>query len=107
MRVLSVSPLLLLLCVALTSYRLARFLIADEMFAGTRINIVNRLTTGKDKLWRRKIKYLIGCPYCVTAYTTLLVMVLVDQFAVVPLPWLFGFAAWGGSLACWRYIEND
>lgn len=102
------SPFLLLVLLSLASYRLARFLIADELIAGTRIWVSNRLrATTKDKLWRRKLVYLIGCPYCVTFYTSLPLVLITERYASIPLPVLFFGGVWGASLAWWRFIEND
>lgn len=104
----TVGQPLLLLAMSLVIYRVTRLVIVDELIAGTRIWVRNKLVASqKDRLWRRKMEYLIRCPYCVSWWITIPTVAITDQFTIIQLPWLLGGAAWALSLAWWRFIEQD
>ena len=123
---LDLTFVILLVMWSFASYRLGRFIALDALIKGTREKITDKLTTVEvaggeavsvDEhsawwdtipLWKRKIVDLIGCPFCVTAYTTAGVIVGTRPFIDgVPLPVLTWLACWTGALLCWARIDSE
>lgn len=102
---------LLFLLMVLATYRLTRFAVEDTLIANQRIWVINKLMAGKTKrqkikTGKAKIAYMLTCPYCASAWLSAAMVIVVDQFAVIPLPWLVAPAVWGGVASVWGIVED-
>lgn len=88
-------------------YRVTRFCIEDNLIVEPRMWVLNKVNGRGDKMWRAKLNYLLRCPFCLSAWFTAGAIVLLNHWTSVPLPVLLGFAVWGGSMAVWRYVEQN
>lgn len=92
---------LLVLLVFLAVHRLTRLAIADEIpvVKVPRDWVVNRLdpdVPGARPAWGgfgRSVAYLLGCPWCMSAWTGGLVVWLTAWLVGLPVPWLVWLAA--------------
>jgi hypothetical protein len=117
--------LILVLLWSAATYRLGRFVALDKLIEGWRDWVLAKLTTvevdGHElqlaqydpryeviPLWRRKLVDLLGCPFCVTAYTSAAAIAVTRPFIDgVPLPVLTWLAAWTGGLVIWQIIDSE
>lgn len=97
--------LVLLVVLSAVSYRVGRFLALDTLIDGTRMRLLNWLVTRG--FVARKIADLIGCPYCVTIWTSAGAVALTTLYVDVPLPVWTWLAAATGALVFWAIIDND
>jgi hypothetical protein len=102
-------PVLTFVLLALTSYRLTRFLVKDNF---PPILYVRERLTGNDAYGVQKwpwvpfwLEYLAGCYWCVSVWTSGAVTLLAALTMDVPYPWLI----WGGcaALAPWLCHLED
>lgn len=99
---------LILVMTSWMSYRFGRFIVLDSMFEGTRDKFKGWLTTGKKmSIWKLKVDELITCPFCVTGWTSLIVVIATDIFHHLPLIVLWWGATWVGALLTWGLIDSD
>lgn len=62
---------------------------------------------GPPKLWRVKLYELFTCPYCLSAHGAWIAVLVAIQFMSIPLPVFMWVAVAGGSMAAWRYVEDE
>lgn len=92
-------------------WRITRFLMRDSMFEETRFKVEHFFGSRSNRLLYRKINELISCPWCVSVWVTVGMMVAwrltegdgVGWFPTVVL----GVASAGGAMACWSTWEED
>ena len=74
---------------ALATYRVARFLVDDGLIVEPRIWLHTRLLmSAENSRLAYKLHELVSCYWCLTVWISAGVVVSVDQFTSVPLPWL-------------------
>jgi hypothetical protein len=100
-----VSTLILIVVLSAVTYRVARFVVLDTMFEGTRAQVFGRLSMRKST-FAYKIAELLGCPYCITVWISAIVCfgyrILVGPFEAPVAVWL---AVCTGALLYWRAID--
>jgi hypothetical protein len=102
----------LLVVLSAVSYRTGRFIALDTLIDGTRTRVLSWLVKsnahGFRPLWKEKLAELIGCPYCITIWTsgatTALTWSIVPS---MPLPLFTWLAAATGALVLWSVIDSD
>lgn len=105
---------------ALLVYRVTRFVIEDTLIDGIRNKVLgwivgSQVEMGPDgmpklripSLWRRKLRELLTCPYCLSAYVAAAATIVTDHYYNVPLPWFYWLAVAAASLMVWRYVEQN
>lgn len=96
----------LLVAMSLTCYRIARLLIDDTIIATPRIWLHTLLLAGAEKHpWKGKVQELLRCHSCLTVWISAGVVATVDQFAVVPLPFLAWPTVAAGAMMVARFQE--
>jgi hypothetical protein len=106
------SLALLIIVWSLVVYRVARFVILDELIAEPRDWVMDRLERAKpDRLvpaWKQKLAILLGCPYCVTPWIAAATLVahrlFVGSFAIPVWCWL---AVAAGAVIVYRYVDTE
>jgi len=105
-------------------YRVTRFIIRDTLIEGVRDKFLRWLLPPPSftfdmnvgvmpempkapAWWRTKLHELLTCPYCVGIWVSAVGTAITDAFISVPLPVFMWVAASTGSLAFWRYVEDD
>lgn len=98
---------LLLVAMSAAAYRLGRLVALDTIWEGWRDKLREKLTMG-DKLsvWKLKLDELITCPFCITGWTSALVVAATYYFERFPLPVLCWLAVWTGALLFWGTIDD-
>lgn len=100
--------LVLLVAMSAASYRVGRFVVLDSLWEGWRDRLLGWLTTGrKMRVWKLKLSELLTCPFCVTGWTSLAVVIGVDIFHHLPLIGVQWLAVWVGALLFWGLIDSD
>ena len=105
------TVLTLLVLMSLAIYRVTRFIVADSLIAEPRARVLHALARNSSRRspWGPldgKLHDLLACPYCVSVWVTLGVVLGTDAVTSVPLPVLFGMAAAGGAMTAWRFVEE-
>ena len=101
-------PLILVVLLSAAVYRVTRFLILDTLiFEQRRWVKLKLMGNGDVGPIRVKLLDLLSCPYCLSVWIAVAAVLITQQFASIPLPALAWLAICTGSLAFWRYIEND
>jgi hypothetical protein len=119
------SLFFLLVLTSFCAYRAGRFIALDDLIKETREKVLDWLTSlelvdgqkhvidehsafySDIPLWRRKAATLLTCPFCVTAYTSALSVLILMAFESVPLPVYFWGATWTGALIVWAIVDSD
>ena len=57
--------------------------------------------------WRTWLYELFTCPFCLSMYPAAVATIVTDHYYSIPLPWFWWPAIAAGSLATWRYIEQN
>lgn len=101
-------PLILIVLLSAAVYRVTRFLILDTLiFEQRRWVKLKLMGNGDVGPIRVKLLDLLSCPYCLSVWVAVAAVLITQQFVSIPLPVLAWLAICTGSLAFWRYIEND
>lgn len=101
-------PLILIVLLSAAVYRVTRFLILDTLiFEQRRWVKLKLMGSGDVGPIRVKLLDLLSCPYCLSVWVAVAAVLITQQFVSIPLPVLAWLAICTGSLAFWRYIEND
>lgn len=95
----------LLLLLSLVTYRVTRFIIADTLIDHQRIWVLNVLLGKAPGKVRNKLHELLTCKFCLSVWIAAAVVVIADQFTVIPLPWFVWLAVCSGSLLVWKVAE--
>lgn len=98
--------ILILIFLALATYRVTRFWIKDDLIAGQRIWIQNVTLGRKPNAFREKLHELLGCHYCVSFWLALASVLITMQWISIPLPALTVLAVWGVEPLLWRWSED-
>lgn len=100
--------LFLIVAMSAASYRVGRLIVLDSLWEGWRDRLLGWLTTGrKMRVWKLKLSELLTCPFCVTGWTSLAVVIAVDVAHHLPLIGLQWGAVWTGALLFWGLIDSD
>lgn len=100
--------LFLIIVMGATAYRLGRLVTLDTIWEGTRDRLYGWLTTGKKlSIWKLKLHALLSCPFCITGWTSLAVVIGVDLVDHLDLIFLQWFATWVVALCWWGLIDSD
>lgn len=111
----------------LANYRLSRLVVYDDIFEEPRDWVLDKLATGYDPTcdcrrvleegkhaafddlawWRRKLIKLIGCPWCVSAYPSLVMTIVLSQWYSIPVPFLWWLAVWGATMPIFEYTDGE
>lgn len=94
----------LIVVLALAVYRVAHFIIDDNLIASPRIWL-HTVILSKDREWRVKLHELITCYWCITIWISGFAVIAVDQFTTVPLPWLTWLAVAQGAMIIDRIVR--
>lgn len=106
---LSLSYALTFLFLSLLTWRIARFLILDDLIEELRDKFHRQLTHHPNKL-TIKLQVLMLCPFCLTIWVSIAVNVF--HFTVID-PWPgWQFVEWvvavaAGSMVFWKYIDSE
>jgi len=102
-------PLIILtVLLSAATYRVTRFLISDTLISEQRRWVKLKLMGNGDVgPVRVKLLDLLSCPYCLSVWVAAAGVLASQQFQSIPQPVLAWLAVCTGSLAFWRYIEND
>lgn len=98
--------LLLIILLALATYRVTRFWIKDDLIAHQRIWLLNCVLGRKSGVIRGKLHELLGCHYCTSAHLAWIGVVVTMQWVSIPLPVLVWLAVWGVEPLLWRWSED-
>lgn len=101
----SLSDFLALIVMSLVIYRVARFLILDDLIDEPR-DRVHRWLTNHPKWWTVKLQILMLCPFCLTIWISAGVVALWMYVPVPEFVWLW-LACATGALVFWRIIDSE
>lgn len=96
---------MLLILLSLATWRVTRFAISDNLIHGFRLWLHYRILGDGKRAWRAKLHELITCWWCLSVWVAAGVVAVVDQFTIVPLPWLMWLAVAGGAMAVHGLVE--
>lgn len=98
----------LVVAMAAAAYRIGRLVTLDTIWDGTREKLFGWLTTGRKlSVWKLKVHELLTCPFCITGWTSLAVVIGTDIFRHLPLIFLQWMTVWVGALCWWGVIDSD
>lgn len=95
----------LIILLALACHRVTRFVIADSLIADFRIWLHLRILGDGTSKVRAKFHELISCFWCLSVWVAGALVLVVDQFAVVPLPWLTVPAVSSAALVVYNLVD--
>lgn len=107
------SPYLLLLVGTLVTWRVSRFIIADDLIKGTRKRVMTWLNQPRESRWKDfladKAFDLLTCPWCVGIYVSAGFLVLTRIFVVdsIPMPIWMWLAIAGASILPYQFADGD
>lgn len=97
--------LVLIVILSLVNYRVARWIVLDTMIDGTRTTAFQWLAN-RERLFWHKLLELLGCPYCITVWTSAAACFATRLFVgPFPMPVFVWLAVAAGSLIPWRYVD--
>lgn len=100
--------LILIAAMGAGAWRIGRFVSLDSMFEGTREKFYGWLTTGaKLRMWKLKLHDLFTCPFCITGWTSLGIVIGVDIFHHLDLIFIQWLATWTAALCWWGLFDSD
>lgn len=99
--------LFLIVVMGAAAYRIGRFISLDTLWEGWREKLYGWLTTGKKlSVWKLKLHELLTCPFCITGWTSLAVVIGTDIFHHLDLIILQWLATWVVALIFWGIIDD-
>jgi hypothetical protein len=96
----------LLIVLALATYRATRFVITDTLIDTPRVWLHTVILGKQHRDWRAKIHELLTCHHCISVWFAAASVALADIWTSVPLPGLMWLAVAGGASVAWRLIEE-
>lgn len=100
--------IILIVVMGAAAYRIGRFVSLDTLWEGWRDKLYAWLTTGKKlSVWKLKLHELLTCPFCITGWTSLGVVIGVDIFHHLDLIVIQWLATWVAALCWWGVIDSD
>lgn len=110
------SDLTQFLVLSFVVFRLTRFLMHDTLIERQRMWLLIRIAGRKPKVradgsryqaaWRAKLMELASCPWCVSLHVAWITVLVADQWASIPLPWMYWVAIGGASLVIWDRVDG-
>lgn len=121
----SLNDLATFVILSFTVYRATRFFQADSLVDRPRNAILMKIlpppamsfniadgpptfeSLKAPSMWRVKLYELLTCPYCLSAHGAWIAVLIAIQFISIPLPVFMWVAVAGGSMAAWRFVEDE
>lgn len=96
----------LAIILSLACYRVTRLVVEDTLIDGFRIWLHTVILGKKPKLWREKLQELISCQFCISFWIAGALVLSVNLFRSVELPFLQWAAVAAGSIIIWQVVED-
>lgn len=100
--------LLIVIVLSAVTYRVARFLLLDDLLNELRDRFYVWLTKPEKVSWFRiKLTEFAFCQFCITVWIAAAAVAIADAYVSVPLPFFAWPAIATGSLVFWAYIDGE